>query len=102
MELKSSQSERQMKKIVTVNKEIKPLQPYINLKKQDELYVHLEEEKDIKVNRKFQYVSELLAHFDNLFKIRGYLEDFPNSYEFIIKAIKRYVLNYGKADINKL
>ena len=42
----------------------------MNTKKQNQLYVHLEEEKNLKVNRNFEYVAELLAHFDNFFRIR--------------------------------
>ena len=54
------------------------------------------------MNRNFSYIKELIAHFDNLFKVRSYLEDHKNNYELTIKSMKKYVLNYGGADINKL
>ena len=56
----------------------------------------------MRVNGKFGHVDELLAHFDNLFQIRSYIDDYQNNHSHILKAIKRYVLNHGKADVNKL
>ena len=35
-----------------------------------DLFIHLEEEKEKKINESFSYVKQFMAHFENLFRIR--------------------------------
>ena len=67
-----------------------------------DLFVHLQVEKDKKINPDFPYVKELVAHFENLYRIREDLDDIRNNYENIIRSVKKYVFNQNGADICRL
>lgn len=62
----------------------------------------MEQQKALKINKNFYYISETLAHFHNLYKILDLLDNYKNNYSMMIKNIKKYIMNNNKADISKL
>lgn len=69
---------------------------------QSDLFVHLQEEKNRKINHEFAYVKQLVSHFENLYRIREDLDDYKNNYENIVRSVKKYVFNFNGSDVSKL
>lgn len=66
------------------------------------MFVHLQEEKNRKINHEFAYVKQLVSHFENLYRIREDLDDYKNNYENIVRSVKKYVFNFNGSDVSKL